>query len=210
MSMVERPILFSAPMVRAILGGRKTQTRRVVKPEPHAGVRWDAIVTAGYGGWTDGHGTPLRCRYGSAGDHLWVRETWANIALKGYPPVYFYRADGKDLPPRDDRAADSKWRPSIFMPRAASRITLFVTEVRIQRLHEITEADARAEGAMYHDGHGVGHSGWRHDYKDVHADARSSFARLWSDINGANSWAENPWVWAVSFETLSEQHGGEL
>jgi hypothetical protein len=88
------------------------------------------------------------------------------------------------------------------MPRAASRITLEVTSVRAERLQSIGEADARAEGATYHDGRGISHSGWRHDLGAVHADARSAYARLWDDINGPGSWGVNPWVWAVEFRRL--------
>ena len=93
------------------------------------------------------------------------------------------------------------------MPRWASRITLEVTGVRVERLQQTSEEDARAEGAMFHDGRGIGHSGWRHDYADVHDDARSSFAAIWQSINGPKSWAVNPWVWVVSFRRLD--HTGQ-
>jgi hypothetical protein len=95
-----------------------------------------------------------------------------------------------------------KWKPSIHMPRWASRITLRITDIRVERLQDISEDDARAEGAMWHDGGTYWHSGWRHDYSDVHADAYSSFARLWNNINGPGAWDANPWVWVVSFERV--------
>jgi hypothetical protein len=86
------------------------------------------------------------------------------------------------------------------MPRWASRIRLRITDIRVERLQDISEDDARAEGAMWHDGGTYWHSGWRHDYSDVHADAHSSFARFWNKINGPGAWDANPWVWAISFE----------
>lgn len=209
--MKEHPILFSAPMVRAILEGRKTQTRRVVR--------------AGYRSIYDGKVTPadhdddlfrddlgrmckwvssnhdfefIRCPYGQPGDRLWVRETWA---VNPYTPEVRYRATDELFDTNE--YGPLTWRPSIHMPRALSRILLEVTAVRVERLNDISEADAKAEGAIYHDGRGTGHSGWRHDYKDVHANARSSFARLWKEINGPGSWAANPWVWVVSFRRVT-------
>lgn len=197
--MAERPILFSAQMVRAILEGRKTQTRRVAR------LTDAGRVSRGGRNWhVDDPEAVIACPYGVRGDTLWVREThYVQSAgyLDGSGRLILYRATEPDAP--------CTWTPSIFMPRWASRITLEIKGVRLERLHTITEADARAEGAMYHDGRGVGHSGWRHDYKDVHADARSSFARLWADINGAESWHANPIVWAVTFERLPKQHGDD-
>ncbi len=95
-----------------------------------------------------------------------------------------------------------RWRSSSSMPRWASRIELEITSVRVERLHAISEADARDEGAAYHDGHGIGHSGWRHDYGAVHVDARSAYARLWSEQRGPQSWQSNPWVWALTFRRV--------
>lgn len=197
--MKERPILFSAPMVRAILEGRKTQTRRVVK---HAPAPWNAEHTA----WD-----MTCCPYGQPGDRLWVRETWgAHFMWDDVPPsgipndgkaCLFYMADGFSTGGCSQTRRD-KWRPSIHMPRWASRITLEIAGVRVERLQDISEKDAQAEGAMYHDGRGIGHSGWRHDYKDVHVDARSSFYRLWQEINGPGSWDANPWVWVVEFKRI--------
>lgn len=235
--MKERPILFSGPLVQAILAGRKTQTRRLVKlpPVPSGLEPWDLISV-------DKH--PARfiarnpkpdcfsavedvaCPYGVPGDRLWVREA---CALVKSPSMGDWRwpEDGEDADAVWYRATDSlhlshggngmgraldtyalvrpdRWRPSIHMPRWASRITLEITDVRVQRLLDISEEDARAEGAAFHDGRGIGHSGWRHDLKDVHADARSSFWRLWRSINGDGSWAANPWVWALTFKRIDE------
>lgn len=244
----ERPILFSGAMVRAILSGAKSVTRRVVKPG--AGQKWLTPETLsrverweyrGDGYWSMQIGEPnrivhcgvemdgghigcVRCPYGQQrGDILWVRETWqhADWTEDGQPYIR-YRADDSVqlLPGADDeslidvwatlsdsdnfdidgKAADRKWRPSIFMPRWASRITLEVTGVRVERLQEISEEEAKAEGARYFDGGEIHHSGWRHDDGDVYSSARASFFALWQSINGKTyPWASNPWVWVVEF-----------
>lgn len=129
--MKERPILFSGPMVRAILVGNKTQTRRVIKPQPNS-VRASALVSSGL---EDGHGNELRCPYGKPGDHLWVRET--HLVTAG--GAVLYKADHPDL-------ISGYCRPSIHMLRQHSRITLEITGIRIQRLSEISHADGKAEG----------------------------------------------------------------
>ena len=135
----ERPILCSAPDVMAILDGRKTQTRRIMKPQPNR--TWPDEVTphwsVGGNRTLPGASNPLRCPYGVPGDRLWVREAWRlpDGAPKGWVD---YRAD--------DTRDGFKWKPSIHMPRWASRITLEVTDVRVERLQDISEADAMAEG----------------------------------------------------------------
>ena len=238
--MKERQILFKAQMVRAILEGRKTQTRRVVKPQP----RIDEMGNFCWNGWNFGQGfggphiqsiaSPIpssktkrvHCPYGKPGDRLWVRETFKAIASgdvkNGYGKVRYgfaYQADGATIwnerptiihdltgqPPSGPmQFKPVPWKPSIHMPRRASRILLEVTGVRVERLNDISEADAKAEGAMFHDGRGIGHSGWRHDYKDVHANARSSYARLWQEINGPRLWEANPWVWVIEFKRVNQ------
>lgn len=186
----ERPILFSTPMVRAIVEGRKTVTRRVAKL-PH-----------GSEVWAERARKPEQiCPYGVPGDRLWVRETWALLTGNGHR--YVYRADGDD--PRtgwEDVPAERRprmvWRPSIHMPRAVSRITLEVVSVRVERLHDITEEDARAEGIMT----GVplnatinGEPGTVWVFDPVKA-----FQMLWDEINGKRApWLTNPWVWRVDF-----------
>ncbi len=207
--MKERPIPFSAPMVRAILDGTKTQTRRALHPDlfissSGAIVRMKAAAVAGVTGIAEAH-----CPYGQLGDRLWVREAWrAGRFYDQLAPSQLPRASGirfeadKESWTAADQKRVGKLRPGMFMPRWASRITLEVTGVRVERLQDISEADAKAEGASFHDGHGVGHSGWRHDYGDVHASARSAYARLWEDINGPGSWAANPWVWVVEFRRI--------
>jgi hypothetical protein len=176
--MKERPILFSGPMVRAILDGSKTQTRRTFK------------------GTTEHRSI---CPYGAPGDRLWVRETFAQ-GVEGCPGGISYRADHFD-PKGDGPAHPMKWRPSIFMPRASSRILLEITDVRVQRLQEISDEDARAEGVS--DGGclscgnpepcGCG---------NPQPDARDGFAWLWQSIHGRASWDANAWVWAITFQRL--------
>ena len=206
--MKERPILFSDAMVRAILDGTKTQTRRVVKliglrhTDVDAwhldGVQWEA------GAYIEGNPASMgfyRCPYGEPGDRLWVRETWwkgsedegeAPSRDRGSPVEY--RADtsvdapgGWDAEPRTNRPAWARWRPSIHMPRWASRITLELTDVRVQRVRDITDEDARAEGVRATVGGDLAH--------------RAEFALLWDFINlNRASWASNPWVWALTFK----------
>lgn len=197
--MVERPIIFSAPMVTAILQGRKTQTRRVVKPQPEP---------VGDGGFM----LPLRpaCPYGWKGDRLWVRETFrrydrAECACYDYcqcPPhgTVLFRAD--------DAWDEAKWSPSIHMPRVASRITLEITGVRIEQLHDISEQDAIAEGIERVGGE-YSCSPWKNYLKGVltemnmHCSAPSrSFQTLWESIHGPGTWQENPWVWVIEFERV--------
>jgi hypothetical protein len=194
--MKERPILFSGPMVRAILDGSKTQTRRTFKgTTEHKGPYNPAYMEA----HQQANGWGSICPYGTPGDRLWVRETFAQD-VAGCPGGISYRADHFD-PKGDGPAHPMKWRPSIFMPRWASRILLEITDVRVQRLQEISEEDARAEGVS--DGGclscgnpepcGCG---------NPQPDARDGFAWLWQSIHGSDGWHANPWVWAITFQRL--------
>ena len=134
-------------------------------------------------------------RYGCTGDRLWVRETFYNDANAGEPPVWVYLADNPDYPLHDG----SHWKPSIFMPRAASRILLEVTDVRIERLQDIRQADAKAEGIFFddnHDGYVTDTDGANFHYSDP----RISFCKLWCGINGPESWDANPFVWVITFK----------
>jgi hypothetical protein len=129
------------------------------------------------------------------GDHLWVREAWCHTwdAFDSDDPPsepFMYRADEY---PGD---LEIRWKPSIHMPRRASRITLQITDVRVQRLQEISKEDVIAEGITERDGD---------DIKDVHAGWHEPFAKLWESINGKDSWAENPWIWAISFKRIEQQ-----
>lgn len=223
--MKERPILFSAPMVRALLEGRKTQTRRVMKPQP------DDAPDINMWAWFSRKagqcvGKPVAlafCPYGVPGDRLWVRETWGfdSTVRADFKPVLgrhdlsgrdlleatVYRADIPAVSEADERrvrravkSVVAPWRPSIYMPRWASRITLEVTEVRVQRLKDISEEDARAEGVERgcppSCGPVVGcDPGAKHGHRD-------SFCSLWGSINGPASWATNPWIWAITFKRV--------
>jgi hypothetical protein len=218
--MKERPILFSAPMVRALLTGTKTQTRRVVKPAPVEDPRW-----AG-GFYLEGRKSgpramsvhaphiALACPYGAPGDRLWVRETFrfpesldglspAEVGEKairaGYPTPWCptqFEADGTRrtahewrgfvTPPQPNEPG--RLRASMHMPRWASRITLEITGVRVERLNDISDADAAAEGWP---GPGA-----------TSLDAMAWYSELWDEINGPGAWESNPWVWAISFQRI--------
>lgn len=197
--MKERPILFSAPMVRAILDGSKTQTRRVAK-----GVAAVHSVTGEPLAKLDSAGPRVSCPYGQPGDRLWVRETWAyhvqaigSVTDEDGPWVY--AADGSFA--LQSRLCD-RWRPSIHMPRAASRITLEITGARVERLIDISEADAVAEGCTKnHNGYFWGGPHAVSGLKQM-ATAKSAYKDLWESINGPDSWAANPWVWVVEFKRI--------
>lgn len=223
--MKERPILFSGHMVRAILVGQKTQTRRVWELPKWA--EWDCIQ----GGEASGSLIPkdpalrgwysvdeVACPYGQIGNRLWVRESFAMHtkgadALQGTKydsPWYRADSDSYGLLGHDGLgpvyAEDLEWKPSIHMPRTACRIILEITDLRVERLHGITEADAQAEGVE----RVVIGAGWRRycdpDSEEVGippcGDARRSFRSLWKHINGAESWNANPWVWIVEFKRV--------
>ncbi len=197
--MTERPIIFSAPMVRAILDGRKTQTRRAIKPVPTfngGGACHDADAlqqdfVEPY--WV----FPETCKYGKPGDLLWVREAWTQypIELNPEPCDAWYKATSNGPPP------PFKWRPSIHMPRWASRITLEVKGVRVERLQDITQKDAIAEGLTKEIAPN-GHVTWHvPDLLGAQTPCRA-FRLLWENINGPGAWESNPWVWVIEFERV--------
>lgn len=213
--MRERPILFSGEMVRAILEGRKTQTRRVISPQP----AWDAVREEwtyedrrGVSRWSGPMGPAAcslhygllpSCPYGAPGDRLWVRETHAIVPATAYRQSTGVRQIEDPSDPdmaaiyREgwERSPPSRWRPSIYMPRWASRLLLEVEEVRVERLQAITEEDARAEGVQ------------PAETTDGDLSFALGFADLWDSINGKRpgcAWSENPWVWAVSFRRMEE------
>jgi hypothetical protein len=207
----ERPILFSAPMVRALLDGRKSQTRRIVKPQPHHGPIGQ-MVNLGDPDWAmdDGDLSGLwRCPYGAPGDRLWAREgcwifgQWHEDGLtargrkrwrfKAVGQRVLYENPGREKIAHLGGVPGWSRRNSIHMPRWASRITLRITDVRVERLNDISEADALAEGIERIRFPEVGEWGWpQRMYRD-----------LWNQINGPGSWDANPWVWAVSFELIT-------
>lgn len=191
--MKERPILFKGAMVRSVLDDSKTQTRRVAK-----------LTEAGHlkelGGHRRWHPADTKavaaCPYGQPGDRLWVRETWLKTNPWGDHHTYGYRAsDATEFP-------DAIWKPSIHMPRAACRITLEIVSVRIERLQDISEADALAEGcSKNHNNYFWGGPHPVSGLKQV-ASAEDAYRDLWKSINGAGSWDANPWVWVVEFRRL--------
>lgn len=193
--MKERPILMSAPMVRAILAGTKTQTRRVVK-WPFAGQpKADELDNLGDMETLVVRGKYVRCPYGQPGDRLWVRETFAVLDEGGGTKATHYRADaGGDA--RIDRVAGERWRPSIFMPRAACRLVLEISAVRVERLQDISEADAKAEGCRSAD-----HATGRECILDpAMGSYRLHYRDLWNSLNAKRApWSSNPWVWVVEF-----------
>jgi hypothetical protein len=203
---MDRPILFSAPMVRALLAGTKTQTRRIVKPQPEVcGADWLAKRRDGPAQflyyWPRGDGYAVNdrfvaesCPYGQPGDRLWVRES-----IHRGDACARYSADGSVV-----NLADWRWKrdnlPSIHCPRELSRITLEITGVRVERLQGISEVDAKAEGIRWTD------AGPLHAHLDGGFNfptARDAYERLWGDINGPGSWDANPWVWVVEFKRIT-------
>lgn len=196
--MRERPILFSGPMVRAIIEGRKTVTRRVVKPQPDFLGSMTAPNTPFKTLGAGLHGQ-IVCPYGQPGDRLWVRETFAVYGDEKMAAIH-YRADR----PHHVGQKGMGYKPSIHMPRWACRILLEITAVRVERLQEISEAQARAEGVQQDS------DGW-FDYQapstQCCTSAVESFRTLWSSINGTESWTANPWVWVVEFKRVELSRG---
>lgn len=206
-----RPILFSTPMVQAILEGRKTQTRRVVKPQPpvenideepcidydrgvEKGSMENPVIYAEWAEWQDefvnNTTEPIEshCVYspfGKEGDVLWVRETWQNSANNVY---YHYKADFTE--------PGKGWKPSIFMPKDAARIWLKITDVRVERLNNISAEDFQKEGITWNQG-----EQWEAKYQNAYS---YKFKMLWESINGENSWKQNPWVWVIEFERIEK------
>lgn len=196
--MTDRPILFSAPMVRAILNGNKTQTRRVIAREwlQRSNVLNMELVNQ-----------TVRCQYGRVGDRLWVREKWAiqtdlGLPLSSPQPIE-YIADIKSL----DQIEDYTVKPSIHMPRWASRITLEITNVRVERVRDISETDAWGEGIerLTDFGDNVNFASWRDDigYHNFPT-AREAYRNLWDTINAKRGygWDANPFVWVVEFKVV--------
>ncbi|MCE5227199.1 MAG: hypothetical protein LLG05_15250, partial [Porphyromonadaceae bacterium] len=223
--------LFSTPMVQAILEGRKSQTRRIIKKQPHGAGEW---IMQGIS-WLFPNVNPyvnIKCPYGQPGTILWVRETWNVIPVEQketgdilgverrvihsinprsgaiIPYFYLYKASS-DFYEIDHR----EWKPSIFMPREACRIRLLVKDVRVERLQDITEEDAIAEGIeregdgfkAYQKIHSGPHKGESHPWNCIpNGHARTSYQDLWESINGEGSWEKNPYVWVIKFKRINK------
>lgn len=208
-------------MVRAIVAGAKTCTRRVVTlprwADVHEEIEEDSDGALLAIARRTGCLAQIACPYGVPGDLLWVRETWQTCTTPEDrdPSQVVYAADHNGRPGFVED--EWSWRTPIYMPRWASRLTLCVTAVEAQRLHDITDADAASEGirAWTKDGalskyapadaEGDGPT-W--PWVDCPRTPRDAFARLWCEINGAGSWEDNPWVWAVRFERAARKAGG--
>lgn len=191
-------MIFNGEMVRAILDGRKTQTRRIMKVQPDTpefGVRRiiESSISKEIGMyfWSqeDARGIksrskPFSCPYGDVGDHIWVRETFSAVPDHDEPTgcsALLYASDGN--------GPYGKWTPSIHMPRWASRLTLEITGVRVERLRDLSEDDAKSEGITPPSGGVL--PGWEY---------RINFRDLWMSIYGADNWEANPWVWVIEFK----------
>lgn len=217
--MKSRPMLFSTPMVQAILNGSKTQTRRIVNPQPIENERFcggayiptpkkllrppevsaEISVEASY--------VHTCCPYGRPGDQLWVRETWADLSKaigrtwekynpetklydRGFTPFVWYRADGEQPDNGSGTPFSEPWRPSIHMPRSVCRLNLKITRIRVERLQDISVKDAIAEGIP------------RGGPENPDGIEIKDYRNLWEQINGAGSWDKNPWVWVVEFKRV--------
>ena len=229
--MRELPILFSTPMVQAILNGTKTQTRRIFKDEngearistdvTRVNVSTNGVATLTFPLADGTFATKVytyKCPYGGIGDRLWVRETWANtergdLLSKPLIPFYYnkaiaYKADcdkevfslGGNYTPRE---YDFKWHPSIHMPRWASRITLEITNIRLERVQDITEEDARAEG-VERQKDGLYKDYLLREHVSGCSTSEASFQTLWESINAKRGfgWGKNLWVWAIGFQRV--------
>lgn len=194
----ERPILFSAPMVRAILAGNKTQTRRAIRNVgndnciPHRFLMLNGKYHNGRNHVLDSKSLQY-CPYGQPGDRLWVRETWAPCGtdVPG-EEITIYKATDKY---ENEGIGTTRWYPSIHMHRHRSRILLEIVSVRAERLHDITESDAQAEGVAL--GGPIGHLP-----SYLKAPYTYHYAQLWDSINGPGSWEANPWVWVIEFKRV--------
>jgi hypothetical protein len=217
---MEHPILFSTTMVKAILDDKKTKTRRVIKPQPDHCHRdiinklqpydqadWDRLIP-------QIGDKEIKCPYGKVGDVMWVRETWKyyekavghgeNFHVKKF---LAYKADADNVGiQKSCEWYEGKWKPSIHMPRKACRIRLKITDIRIERLQDITEEDAKAEGVSYESA--IDCNGWGPTYNDPDSGGypiyKAGFEYLWDSINKDRGygWDTNPWVWVVSFERI--------
>lgn len=234
--MKERGMIFNSEMVRAIIDGRKTQTRRVIANVGHDNcLPLQKRTKTKDGIYTHVMDAPIYglCPFGKIGDRIWVRETWSDVNLDGAPAVA-YRADDEVYDLMEDESLldedrafnyqdprvckyqfaawhsdlisgiEGNWRPSIHMPRWASRLTLEITGVRVERLNSISQEDAQAEGMEL--------TGWRPTYSDPDSGGEvwtpyDNFAQLWESIYGEESWQANPWVWVIEFKVASP--GGE-
>ncbi|OVW95700.1 hypothetical protein BME42_20330 [Klebsiella pneumoniae] len=212
--MKERGMIFNGEMVRAILDGRKTQTRRIMAPQPADDIERCIFPNPEAIGWKSSlrhkHGSTTAhfCHYGKPGDRIWVRETWARYNIDQNSHDIAYRATTPA-----DWPEEGLWRPSIHMLRWASRILLEITDVRVERLNAISPEDAESEGLERTNFTGFGDEPGLPSYPepDVYFDPLKkqwkeyppeAFAGLWESIYGEGSWNANPWVWVIEFKRV--------
>lgn len=207
--MKERPILFSTPMVQAILEGRKTQTRRIIKFCKKVDADFlNEIIFRNFQFYrdqsyraifdTDEHPFSEKFPYGKKGDILWVRETWCpGLCIKD---PYAYKATFKKSDLEEGFNEKIKWKPSIFMPREACRIRLEITNIRVERLKDISDQDAIDEGIEFRKDIEM----WRSYYLNDtwYGNPIWSYRSLWEKINGKDSWNSNPWVFVIEFKRI--------
>lgn len=213
----ELPILFSGPMVRAVKSGAKTQTRMIMKPQPADDICPHQTPNPSYQGWISslrhkyGSNTTHTCPYGQSGDRLWVREKWAVSSI--YDGIAPSKINPDNVPnwckvryAATDERLGLKDRPSIHMPRWASRIMLDIVDVRVERLQDISDADAIAEGLFKNDAEGK-YAWSQHDLigGPMWSAPIKAFEYLWKDIYGEQSWDANPWV--IEFRKVPDELG---
>lgn len=218
--MNERPIIFSTEMVRAILDGRKTQTRRVIKnmPQQPVDAYFDAYNKSEFWNWWTKDNKcclpQLKCPYGKVGDLLWVRETFS-YSFESNKLLYKSDSDTDGTVPYlldgaggfgggVGNARVKKWKPSIHMPRKASRITLRITNIRVEQVQEITEADAQEEGVEFHGGYWLGGIHKVKGTLKCWPSPIDAYKAIWDSINDkrGDGWGKNPWVWVIEFERV--------
>ncbi|HEB5064420.1 TPA: hypothetical protein R0E78_000172 [Klebsiella pneumoniae] len=215
--MKERGMIFNAEMVRAILDGRKTQTRRIMAPQPADDIERGIFPNPEVIGWKSslrhkyGSTTAHFCPYGKPGDRIWVREAFRVHSRATDVATLIYKANERNswteqthrvpVAVCNKPATPEKWTPSLHMPRWASRILLEITDVRVERLNAISEEDARAEGII--DG-GCLNCGESEPCgcANPEPDATDAFAYLWQSIYGQENWNANPWVWVIEFKRV--------
>lgn len=217
--MTERGMIFNGEMVRAILDGRKTQTRRIMKPQPADDIKSGVFPNPDVIGWESSlkhkHGTTTAhfCPFGTVGDRIWVREAFRVHSRATDVATLVYKANERNswteqthrvpVAVCNKPATPEKWTPSLHMPRWASRILLEITDVRVERLNTISEEDARAEGII--DG-GCVNCGESEPCScaNPQPDATDAFAYLWQSIYGLENWIANPWVWVIEFKRVED------
>lgn len=210
--MKERPILFSGPMVRAMLEGRKTQTRRIIKPQPRETEEWLDVDPRCNFDWKSAYCgldyIKSKCRYGQHGDRLWVKETWRETGAISNPYAYKADVEALNLIGEDGQIITCRyrWRPSIHMPKEAARIWLEIDEIRVERVQDITLGDIAAEG---NPNLPKEKEEWIGNLPELQKEF-NWFIDLWNKINSKRGygWDQNPWVWVVKFHVLEVENNG--